>query len=434
MSTSLGRAVATFAAVSSLVLGTAAGAAAAVVPAAATSSVTAATTAPRVTVQTIASPVVKVGGSATVRPSVAVSGTASVSTPTLTVKQGTRTLVSGKASAALKAGTYTVTTRVGYKVGTVAKSTSKTQTLVVRTAVALKTIAGKTAPYGKTAVVAPSVSVAAGAQLLSKTLTVKQGAKTLVSGKSNARLVAGKYTATTTARYRFPVKTTATVPTTTRKLVSDGNTAVPMTCKVVTVGSRTTETVPGLDIQLDVQEIDHKCTGAFDGAYDGWSSYYPDTVTNRAAELRIRTDFDPDADMTDVVLWNEDVEKDVQFAPVVGAAAKIVVFPYVESSRDYLYKTTTTSKQVTKTVWSAAYTSTRTQSLTIKAGPKPVRVAVSGGTKCPAGYPVKGNRTGSDNEWKYHVPGGRYYAVTAPEECFSTTAAARAAGYRASKA
>lgn len=55
------------------------------------------------------------------------------------------------------------------------------------------------------------------------------------------------------------------------------------------------------------------------------------------------------------------------------------------------------------------------------------------GKNCPSGYPVKGNRTGSNKEWKYHVRGGAYYARTVPEECFKTTSAARKAGYRASK-
>lgn len=53
------------------------------------------------------------------------------------------------------------------------------------------------------------------------------------------------------------------------------------------------------------------------------------------------------------------------------------------------------------------------------------------GNACPAGYPVKGNRTGKD--WIYHVPGGRSYAATNPEECFATAADAAAAGYRAAQ-
>lgn len=52
---------------------------------------------------------------------------------------------------------------------------------------------------------------------------------------------------------------------------------------------------------------------------------------------------------------------------------------------------------------------------------------------CPSGYPIKGNQTTRHTtDWIYHVPGGRYYAVTDPEECFATTTAAAAWGYRAS--
>lgn len=49
---------------------------------------------------------------------------------------------------------------------------------------------------------------------------------------------------------------------------------------------------------------------------------------------------------------------------------------------------------------------------------------------CPAAFPIKGN----ENSMIYHVPGGRYYARTKAEQCFSTEAAARAAGFRPSKA
>ena len=55
------------------------------------------------------------------------------------------------------------------------------------------------------------------------------------------------------------------------------------------------------------------------------------------------------------------------------------------------------------------------------------------GKSCRKGYPIKGNRPTDGTDWKYHVPSGAFYNVTVPEECFKTTAAARAAGYRASK-
>lgn len=50
---------------------------------------------------------------------------------------------------------------------------------------------------------------------------------------------------------------------------------------------------------------------------------------------------------------------------------------------------------------------------------------------CPASHPIKGNQgSRSTDTWIYHMPGGGSYAVTDPEECFSTEAAAQAGGYR----
>lgn len=61
---------------------------------------------------------------------------------------------------------------------------------------------------------------------------------------------------------------------------------------------------------------------------------------------------------------------------------------------------------------------------------KPTSVKhTSSSWNCPKGYPIKGNASSKI----YHVPSGSYYSRTNPEECFSTTAAAKAAGYRASK-
>lgn len=53
---------------------------------------------------------------------------------------------------------------------------------------------------------------------------------------------------------------------------------------------------------------------------------------------------------------------------------------------------------------------------------------------CPSAYPIKGNQTTRHTtDWIYHVPGGQYYAVTDPEECFVSARAAELAGYRPSK-
>lgn len=78
-------------------------------------------------------------------------------------------------------------------------------------------------------------------------------------------------------------------------------------------------------------------------------------------------------------------------------------------------------------------TASRTQALVIKKAQAKKAWAAPRGKGCPSGFPVKGNQTGSNNEWKYHVPGGQFYKVTVPEQCFKTTSDARKAGYRASK-
>ena len=95
------------------------------------------------------------------------------------------------------------------------------------------------------------------------------------------------------------------------------------------------------------------------------------------------------------------------------------------------YKVTTTVKYQLKGKTS---TIQKTQTLLVKKAAAKRSVKMSGKAKnCPAGYPVKGNRTGSQKEWKYHVKGQRFYNITKPEECFKTAADARKAGYRASK-
>lgn len=51
---------------------------------------------------------------------------------------------------------------------------------------------------------------------------------------------------------------------------------------------------------------------------------------------------------------------------------------------------------------------------------------------CDPGYPVKGNTTTYDGELIYHVPGGDFYNVTNPEQCFATEDDAVYYGYRKS--
>ncbi len=53
-----------------------------------------------------------------------------------------------------------------------------------------------------------------------------------------------------------------------------------------------------------------------------------------------------------------------------------------------------------------------------------------GATSCPSWAPIKGNA----DSGIYHMPGGRYYNATKPEDCFRTEADAVRAGYRKSRA
>ncbi|MGF0117721.1 hypothetical protein ACQFYA_15595 [Promicromonospora sp. Marseille-Q5078] len=81
-----------------------------------------------------------------------------------------------------------------------------------------------------------------------------------------------------------------------------------------------------------------------------------------------------------------------------------------------------------KKIWSGTKTKKLSQKLVVKQGRKPSRTSPVSKYNCPSWAPIKGNQSGI-----YHVPGGRYYKVTTPEECFTTASAARKAGYRASK-
>ncbi len=75
----------------------------------------------------------------------------------------------------------------------------------------------------------------------------------------------------------------------------------------------------------------------------------------------------------------------------------------------------------------------KTQTLVVKKAAAKKSWSAPEGKNCPAGFPVKGNKTGSNKEWKYHVRGGQFYDRTVPEQCFKNTSDARKAGYRASK-
>lgn len=94
------------------------------------------------------------------------------------------------------------------------------------------------------------------------------------------------------------------------------------------------------------------------------------------------------------------------------------------------YKVTT---KVNYKIGKKKHTASKAQTLVIKKVAPKKTWAAPKGKNCPEGFPVKGNKTGSNKEWKYHVKGGQYYKRTVPEQCFKSTADARKAGYRPSK-
>ena len=90
-----------------------------------------------VTIRTIKAPTAAYLGTATVKPSVSTSGPVKVTSKTLTVKSGSKTLVSKKPSAKLKAGSYKLTTYVAYRVKKngkygATKRASRSQSLIVK--------------------------------------------------------------------------------------------------------------------------------------------------------------------------------------------------------------------------------------------------------------------------------------------------------------
>lgn len=93
-----------------------------------------------------------------------------------------------------------------------------------------------------------------------------------------------------------------------------------------------------------------------------------------------------------------------------------------------MYSTRTSGGRTTK-VWSSTKSKSLTQKLVIHHGKKPGHTAPISAWNCPSWAPIKGNASSHI----YHLPGGRWYTRTKPEICFSSVAAAKHAGYRASK-
>lgn len=258
----------------------------------------------------------------------------------------------------------------------------------VKNTVTITKLANKKVAYGKKATYKPAVKTTGKIKVTSKTLTVKQGTKTLYKNKSSVALKAGTYKITSTVKYKVgTVKTTTTkywAAGTSNYLVDDTD----VTCKI----TKWTE-----DDYWDEYEWESVCTDVAGNKYltsgDDWGEYEYWVTSTSPSKYAVGG------------TWSGTLEGDQNVPQAVEK-----------------------SKNTSTTTYGATKTKTLTQTIKVTQGAKPNWVWGTGGYNCPAGYPVKGNQSGI-----YHVKGGAFYSRTKPEQCFTTAAAARAAGYRASK-
>ena len=266
------------------------------------------------------------------------------------------------------------------------------------TKVTIKKIASKTAPYHGKTTIKPRVTASGKVSLKSKRLTVKHGKKTVAKNKTSVKLAAGTYKVTTKATYKT-YKVSTTTKTVTKKKVG-----VAMFTDV-TVSCTPTSVVPDAYGDFDIKagctssrfdgtrKVSMTLWDEGDGTYWGFDETTLDSLTTTAA-------------------------------PAVGKSFRATLNPGDDLKKSYQTKQTTSKK-----VWSKTKSKSLTQKLVIKQGKRPNHTAPISAWNCPSWAPIKGNA----DSGIYHVPGGRWYSRTKPEICFTTKAAAIAAGYRASK-
>ncbi|GAA3678413.1 hypothetical protein GCM10023081_15850 [Arthrobacter ginkgonis] len=213
---------------------------------------------------TIANPLVKAGGTRTIRPAkVTVDASAGELLSRLVTVKGLPD-ATNKASVKVTAGTYTVTTTAKVRSRLDGKTYSYTsaQKLTVRPAVGVK------APTVSRRTVTPTVSAATGAKLTSKKITVTRNGKTIKRNVSSAKLPKGTYMVKTTAKYSFTSKSTS--------LAAAAGTAVTTDCVVTRLGTLRYGSI-GSYVEGKYQDISWTCTGGFDGKLAGNGYYFPDT-------------------------------------------------------------------------------------------------------------------------------------------------------------
>jgi len=274
-----------------------------------------------------------------------------------------------------------------------------TASAATTTSVTIKKIGTRTAPYKKKATVKPRVTAKGHVSVKSKTLTVKKSGRTIAKNKKSVGLKAGTYKVTTKVTYKtYKIKST-TKTVTKKKVGVPANTDVKVSCTATSVE----------DLGWGDYRLSAACTSS---KYDG--------------ARKVNLDVYDFGDDVWGVAHNWD-ELTMAAVPRQGKTFSATLNPGTDLKKSYTVKQTTKKK-----VWSATKTKSKTQTLVVKQGKKPSRTTPVSAYHCPSWAPVKGNRS-SSGDWIYHVKGGRWYDVTKPEECFTTTAAARKAGYRASK-
>lgn len=206
---------------------------------------------------------------------------------------------------------------------------SQTATAASPTSVTIKKIATLRLGGAKTQTVKPRVSVGKNVKVTSKKLTVTKAGKAVAKNRSSVKLAKGTYKVTTTVKYK--------TKSTTKKLVSDGSTAVKMSCTVADVE---TNNVEGYDVELMFLD----CTGDFDGVYKARAGWWADEFMR---------------DLLEPNIWGDSfVSHPNEVLPIIGKRFTATVTP-VDADGDpkKLYKT--------GNKWSSVKTKTLKQTLKV---------------------------------------------------------------------
>ncbi|GER22807.1 hypothetical protein NCCP1664_13040 [Zafaria cholistanensis] len=224
----------------------------------------------------IPDPLVKVGGTGTVRPATVTVDAAAGELVSRRVTVKGLPGAADRASVAVRAGTYSVTTtaKVRSRLDGKAYSYASTQKLTVRPAlrVAAPRVSGNT--------VRPAVTAAPGAKVTSRRITVTRNGKTIKRSVASATLPKGTYRVKTTAKYRFTATSTAPA--------ASAGTGIGATCRVAGLGTLRYGSVENY-VEGNHREIAWTCTGGFDGTLAGNGYYFPDT--SGASEAHADRDF-----------------------------------------------------------------------------------------------------------------------------------------------